>query len=511
MRYERLVIPPQCCALGDCRMALGGRGRASLWSLTTSQARYYRTNSLYKAGPRTAIHRDSLQKTLEAHRVANRAKVIRKVYLNEPDPRIYRPLILQPDAEPNTTNQPSTAQEPEISEKPLLTKQLDGRQEKPSKPSKRASLGVRGGRVAQCPWLGLSKSGRAETGESRLSTEISALAEYLRPSHPEESIVSRIVGKIAEHVAAAVPNASELVGSRSTQIAISSSDINLMILVDPPTGDRASSSMNPKTTKTFTSIIEKLHAEIRRNSVFDDLAIVEGKSPILSMTHQASGLPIKIFCGYNLPHSDAYITASLSTLPSLLPLYVVLRALLESRNLFGWEKASLDSYGLILIISAFLKQKSPEWQKRGLGEQLLALLDTYSSQVNLETVGVAVEPASFFTLSSVRRAEKENQLSELHPVLIGQRALLRFKVHAASKANYLAAKHLCIQDPTNHLHDAGLQCVRTAELQGILADAHRDLTFAVGKWDQSDTSILGQALHANFDDLERIRTAMTVL
>jgi DNA polymerase sigma len=201
--------------------------------------------------------------------------------------------------------------------------------------------------------------------------------------------------------------------------------------------------------------------------------------------------------------------------PPLRPLYMALRVILESKSIFGAETSSISPYGLILLIAAFMKLHNERLSgKSCLGVQFLAILETYGTKVNLETTGIAVDPPGYFDFASIRQHKYSSRHNGQNPAYLrGQRALLRFKVNAGDKANHPAAKHLCIQDPANYLNDVGLLCVRTAELQGVLSDAYRRLRTAVDMWDdgyRSHDSILGQALHANFDDLERMRSRIAM-
>lgn len=484
-------------------MVFGG-GRA--WSISTTtlptaaQTRCYRMRS---AISHRHIFKSSLKKTLEAHRIANRTNVVRHVYdYNSPSRGVYRPPLLPHQEIQKKTD--STIKTP----RPAKVRPEKQR----PKAAHRVSLSVQDDRVAQQPWLDLVPSRRKnENGMSRLAAEITALAEYLQPSSSENLAIARIVRQISEQVSGVVPIPPQLVGSRSTNTAFSSSGIDLMVRVeDENSSTHRKRTLNTMTNKTFTEIIQRVEAAIRQIPDYDEVRILPAKSPTLVMIHKASSLPINIFCGNKSPSSDDYIKTSLAGTRSLQSLYMVLRAILESRNIFGWEKASVGSYGLVLLVAAFLKQQQSTQQKKGLGEQLLSLLDTYGSRLDLRTTGVAAEPADFFDFASVRY--KCEALSSSHPVLVGQRALLRFKSNASKRSNFPVARHLCIQDPTNYLNDVGLQCVRTGELQKIFSSANIGLQLAAREWDGdgSSTSILGQVLHANFDEFARIKTSLVV-
>ncbi|OKL63455.1 hypothetical protein UA08_02072 [Talaromyces atroroseus] len=474
-----------------------------------------------------------LKKTLEAQRAANRERLIRKVYNDPPGLNIHRPLIPeeQIDQLHNALEAPAEAT-PSKTSLSRRSSTKEPTQERLIGPSVRIPWVVKGDGSTNRPWLDfLRTGGELRDASSVLGSEISALAEFLRPSTTERLVVKGILDDISKQLLGAVPSPPQLVGSWSTQTASSTSTIDLMILVpgvDAP--HHKSTPMNPRTIKMFTGIIERAELEMKNSTDFDGCHVIYEKSPALVMPHKASGLSIRLFCGSYLPKSDGFMRDSLANFPSLQPLYMVLRVLLESRNIFGWEAASVDSYGLFLLITAFLKQqKSPtEYAQKSLGEQLLSILNTYGSAIDLSTTGISVDPAGFFSISNIRESgnfriehgdnnnKNNGSNGKIYPAyLVGQRALMRYKINAGNKGNQPAAKHLCIQDPTNHLNDAGLRCLRTAELQKTLSQLHRDLQSALQRWDDGDRgidsySILGQILsHASFDNLLRRRKMLS--
>ncbi|CRG83299.1 hypothetical protein PISL3812_00650 [Talaromyces islandicus] len=497
MLFARRATPSQCRALDDLRMA-GGSGAGRAWSIST---RCYRVKPAIST---KQIFKTSLEKTLEAHRIANRASLIRPIYdHNSPSLGVYRPPLFPHLQEIQKPPLPKSKTKTPKTKKPKLENQTP-------KPARRVSISVQGGDgVAQHPWLDLVQR-KDENSIPRLDAEITALAEFIQPSYEENLVIARIVHQISEQVSGVVPRPPQLVGSRSTQTAFSSSGIDLMVRVgDENPSASGQRTLNPTSSKIFAGILQRVEAAVRDIPDYDEVRILPAKSPTLVMTHKTSGLPINIFCGNKLPSADEYIKTSLAGTPSLQPLYMVLRAILESRNIFGWETASVGSYGLILLVASFLKQQNTQFQQKGLGEQLLDILDLYGSKLNLRTTGVAVEPAEFFDFASVRHKYETRSSPRSDPVLVGQRALLRFKANARKKSNFPAAKHLCIQDPTNYLNDVGLQCTRTTELRKILCSVSIDLQLAVKRWD-GERSILSQVLHANFEEFGRIRTSLTV-
>jgi hypothetical protein len=517
MRFGQLPTSLQCLALGDS-LVLCGRGKRPSSSpspspyLASPRRSSHKIVPLNNRKPRYPVIKNSLTRTLEAQRTANRERVIRKVY-NDPPPLISQEEQVEDGTKLRNAFEGSAGVKPSRPRRPS-TKET-------KHPSVRVPWVVKGdGAATQRPWLDFVKTGNGfKDASSVLGSEILALAEFLKPSATERLAVNGILDDVSKQLQGVVPSSPELVGSWSTQIASSASTIDLMIRVPgADASSHTSTSMNPRTIKMFTEIIEKVELEMKNSKSFHKHHVIYEKSPALVMSHKATGLSTRIFCGSYLPESDGFMRHSLATLPSLQPLYMALRVLLESRTIFGWEAASVDSYALFLLITAFLKlqKKNPaEHGQKSLGEQLLLILNTYGSEIDLSVTGISVEPAGVFSLSDLRDYESlpaqhghSSSSRKIYPThLVGQRALMRYKINAGNKGNQPVARHLCIQDPTNHLNDAGMRCLRTVELQETLSQLHGDLQSALQRWDDGDRdigsdSILGTVLlHANFDDL----------
>ncbi|EED14127.1 conserved hypothetical protein [Talaromyces stipitatus ATCC 10500] len=507
MRFGRQTHSLQCLALGDSRSLLcdRGNGRSLFFSTSTPTINLRRGYSSQRIVPlinrrtRYPVIRNSLKKTLEAQRTVNRERLIRKVY-NEPVEGVQDTVR---DARLEA-NEPIT----EGLTKAKPSKQIKSK--RPStvihKPSHVPWVAPLQDGLAQQPWLGfIQRSERWKiNARSTLNNEISALAEYLKPSDTEQAVVNEIVDDVSSQLQGVVPSSPQLVGSRPTQLASSNSTVDLMILVPhthaPDSPHHKPAPMNPRISKSFADVITRAELAMKNSDTFNHCHVIHDKSPALVMSHKTSDLSIRLFCRTNSPRSDDFMRNTLAELPSILPLYMVTRVLLESKALFGWGAASLDSYSLFLLITSFLRQNT-DCQR--LGEQLLSFLHTYGTQINLSITGISVSPAEFFTPSTIREHERSISSNKTtYPAyLIGQRALMRYKINASNKANLPAARHLCIQDPTNYLNDAGLRCLRTTELQETFSGLYTDLQMALERW--SGGNVLGQVLRADFGELVR--------
>lgn len=467
---------------------------------------------------RYPVVKNSLKKTLDAQRNVNRESVFWKFYVQDDNDKGNPGIEQVGNVSEKTTTKVKHSKKPKSKLSPAKTK--------PEVPTRLPwVVPLKDGHAQQRPWLDLTQQlpGQKGDGKTVLSNELLGLMTFLRPSSTEQDAVDYIIDDLSVKLQNIVPNPPELIGSRHAELATSISTIDLMFLVDNENFHNASKnktpSISPQMKFTYHKILTEAGKVLKKDVGYRDCQVIFNKSSSLVLFHRASGLPIRLFCRSSQPNLEEFIRASLPELPSLMPLYMVTRVLLESRSLFGWEAQSLSSNGLFLLIMSFLKQQPGDFPSKGLGEQLLALLHTYGKQIDLTTTGISASPAEFFTRASVRNhirslITKYGTKDPQYPdYLRGQRALIAYKIHSRSKGNVGLANHLAIQDPTNYLVDVGQRLFRTPELQLAFSGWYDDLKLALERWDEGhrdDDSILGQVLRADFGELMRRKRMVTV-
>lgn len=284
----------------------------------------------------------------------------------------------------------------------------------------------------------------------------------------------------------------------------------------------------------------------------DSVYLSRWPSLVLEARHRPTGLLLQFYCGEDIPALTEYIQDYLVEYPSLAPLYTSARILLEARGLFGSPRAKTDTDtrtrteagispdALLMLLVAFSKLHHGRFPgPHRLGDQFLAFLKLYGRDIDFRTTGVAVDPPGFFNAktisvttpppSSSLTRPKINHSStkptpsthvEIPAALRGQRSLLAAKRTAAARGNFSASRRLCVQDPTHYMNDLGRSCTRTAQIQSAFADAYEQLQKGCDMWEynrsgpgsasgpaskNSNSTILGMALRARFDGLERIR------
>ncbi|CAG7930535.1 unnamed protein product [Penicillium olsonii] len=464
---------------------------------------------------RNDVFANSLRKTLDAHRSTNRARLIRKIYPKEDPPGLWRPEIppqsrvgYQTPVDPAlpAAESPDTP-EPELGAKKRRKK---AKQKPPGLEARRHEEAIQpvGKGPAQTPWLKNVDLPRA-SAEITLDTEIRALVQYLTPSAEERCQFEKVRTEVASLLKGVVPQAPQVIGSHRTGLVLAHSDLDFILpfedLQRSPERDRRPSATRPQIQDSHIRLLRQVERTLQQTAAFrDQIYPSDKRNPALSARHRPTGLWLHFYCGEGIPAITEYLQDYQAEYPSLKPLYAVTRILLEARGLFGAPQASISPDALAMLIVAFLKVNHGRFTApNSLGDQFLALLRLYGNDVNLQTVGVAVDPPSFFGADTLVPSGDQNAAYQR-----GQRSLVNAKRTAAAKGNTPVANRLCIQDPTHYMNDLGRSCTRTSELRGAFAAAYEHLRRACDDWagePKKSSSILTSVLQARFDALENLR------
>jgi hypothetical protein len=509
--------PVSTTALSKC-----GEPAMRLFSLRTLfHSRPFHTSVAVAKAP--DVFANSLRKTLEAHRSTNRARLVRKIYPIKDPPGLWRPEIppqsragYRPPVEPAL---PTSEYSPDTLES--ASKKRQKRKSKPDELPLQSSLSkiedaiqpARSGQ-AQTPWLKNLELPRA-SAEIILDTEIRALDNYLTPSAQEKTRIEGLRTEVASILEGVVPHAPRVIGSHCTGLVLAHSDLDFILpfedLLRSPERDRKPSPTRPEIQDAHIRLLRQVERALQHTEAFSDQVYLSDKrNPALSARHRPTGLLLQFYCGEGIPAITEYLQKYQTEYPSLRPLYAATRILLEARGLFGAPQASISPDALAMLIAAFLKMNRGRFpDSNNLGDQLLALLQLYGTDVDLQTVGVSVNPLGLFGADTLVSSGVEESAQQR-----GQRSLVSAKRTAAAKGNTLVANRLCIQDPTHYMNDLGRSCTRTSELQGAFAASYEQLRRTCDDWTsdgEKTSSVLATALQANFDGLEKLRGQIVYL
>lgn len=470
------------------------------------------------------VFANSLRKTLDAHRASNRARLIRKTYPRAPSPGLFRPYIPPENRAGYQPPPPLPLSPPAIGSEDGLSGSVKKRSRRRRTPEtnthetdvrpERNAIRTVGdgvsGRIGQTPWLSyLPNAGVPGDASACLDEEIQALHRYLAPSSDEQNQVTQLGAMVSSLLEPIVPQTPILIGSRRTGLALAHSDLDFLLPFEdlPRSMDRTRrpSPTRPQIRDAHLNLLRQVETKLQNTPEFKDEVRLSGKrSLVLEARHRPTGLLLQFYCGERVPAFIEYLQDYLVEYPSLRPLYATTRALLEARGLFGSSRAGISPDALALLLVAFLKINHGRFPgPHRLGDQLLAFLQLYSRDVDLQSVGVAVDPPGFFDAGTLRSLDGAEESAYMR----GQRSLIAAKRTAAARGNIPASRRLCVQDPTHYMNDIGRSCTRTPELQSVFAAAHDQLRSACDNWEGSreESSILTKALRAKFDGLERIR------
>ena len=306
-----------------------------------------------------------------------------------------------------------------------------------------------------------------------LTDEIKAFEAYLRLS-PREEVAAKLVISDVNSVARLCRKVQQmtLLGSRSTGLATPTSDFDFSFTLPDhlvrrpmvPKREESSAQSLSSTRKTKVQavrVLARMMKEFRSSTKFRNTELIRHASvPIIRCTHVATGLDIQMqtMAPYQAAHE--YKLASLSEFPSLRPLYIILRSLLELRNLTTVFEGGLGSYSILMMIVTALKHSSGRFASDDLGSQLLYVLDFYG-RVDLYRFGFSANPPHIFekpkgpTLDMARIDDPQ-----LHGINLTQ------------TLDPLKPYLLCLQDPANHMNDLG---------KGAYAIKHIQATFRYEK------------------------------
>ncbi|KAJ5632998.1 hypothetical protein N7490_009337 [Penicillium lividum] len=353
---------------------------------------------------------NSLQKTLEAHRSSNRARLIRKIYPRTPAAGLFRPLIPPKNRAGYLPPKPAKLVPDDSEFKKPGKKRARGRIPEtnprgPENPSINAIRSADHAAPEQNPWLSFLAPVNVDDTVTQLGAEIQALDRYLAPSVSEQSQITQVSTEVQSLLEPVGSQPSQIIGSRHTGLALAHSDLNFLLpFEDLPRSrhnPRGPSATRPKIRDAHINLLRQVESMLQGNPVFTGQVhwSTQGRS-VLEARHRPTGLRLRFHCGERVPATTSYIRDYLLENPALRPLYTGARVLLESCGLFGSSQASIAPEALAMLVIAFLKMNHGRYSgSQHLGEQFLGFLQLYGTDVNLQSMGVAVDPPASLVLN----------------------------------------------------------------------------------------------------------------
>ncbi|KAK4694099.1 hypothetical protein P7C71_g3425, partial [Lecanoromycetidae sp. Uapishka_2] len=227
------------------------------------------------------------------------------------------------------------------------------------------------------------------------------------------------------------------------------SDLDFSISAKSSTEDsEASHGTSPRqfarAAERSLRIVEK---HLRASSAFSRPELVHARVPLVTSKHLATGLDIQLQTMAPYQSAQEYTAEYLAELPSLRPLYIILRHSLAVRKLTTVYDGGLGSYTILMMIVTALKHSSGKFAANDLGGQLLHVLNFYAN-ADLYKHGFSANPPRVFDKIHEPRPMEEREARLLDPQLNGID-------HILQRRNIRKPYLLALQDPANDLNDLG--------------------------------------------------------
>ncbi|RAH71006.1 uncharacterized protein BO66DRAFT_391172 [Aspergillus aculeatinus CBS 121060] len=468
-----------------------------------------------------AIVPESLEKTLDAHRDANRASLIRRVYTSDSSPLRNVPSSVKSGSRPSRPPSHTTSYREFSKPSPSSAKSIAAAPIT-SSPIQSTTLYFGGSHTEpkRAVWLkNLNETQIFQDGGSQLNAEIRALGDYISPTVVEEEQAQQILAEISQLLEGVVSHPLQWSGARSLGLGTTMSAMSIRLLVPDPSRSgqvREPSPTRPYMVSQYADLLRKVESKLQGHPSYVILRhtsanIKSNHTGILDVRHRETRLRLSFHCGDNYHGLYEHIRNWQAEYPSFRYLFVASRLVLQNNILYGKTGAGITHPALAVLLANFLKMSHGQFLGNDdLGEQLLAFLHKFGLEVNLQKSGVAADPPGLFDQRSMRRVYQEYGEKVNWPVhLRGQASLLRRRKTALERGNYALAQRLCVQDPTNYMVDIGVPCLHTAFVQMTFRDAYQVLRTCLAEWSGGrvtpTTSLLGSIIRTPFNKTEQMR------
>jgi DNA polymerase sigma len=449
------------------------------------------------------VYPGSLRKTLDAHREANRASLIHKV----PEAGKREPLVLGPPFSETPQNAPSKEFQTVLRLKFARKKRQQGKRGR-GEVNKTEYAGESRGLITQwrnepsaplhkrLPWLqDLSTasnlpSTKQRPASERLTSEILHFHDYILPKPDELAAADRAIKDLHSCVTSIDASVQvDLIGSRRTGLATALSDLDFN-LTHPSGGNSTGLSQDREQARELLQSLWKRMPK-RCNFIQASAFLHRARVPIITGLHVPTNLKFQIQCTGDAFNSMRYAQDCVAEYPTLRPLYMILRQMLEIRGLNIGRMGGIGSYPLLIMIIAALKFSEPKIGRKEAGKQFCFFLDMYS-KIDFYTTAVSLAPPECvpkglpngirpWRKSAPFSPDREPHISVLEELSEDDLEGRKWFSHSRSEPHLM-----CLQDPSNPGHDLGKQVKLVKDVQALLIEANLKLRESMDIWDRTD-------------------------
>lgn len=332
----------------------------------------------------------------------------------------------------------------------------------------------------------------------------------MRLTPAEETAAQLVVSDVKSITRSSLRKAPlKILGSRSTGLATPLSGINLTVSVISPdhdSGDGKPSAFLQPLIRQAVGLLREVEENFRCSKQLQNTEFVIARIPIIETKHRGTGLKLQIQTMALHQPAQEYIAAYLNELPSLRPLFILLRYSLEIRCLTTVYEGGLGSYSLLMMIVTALKHSSGTFASDDLAGQLLYVLYFYGS-TDLYQYGFSANPPRVFDKRKEGWSKPERLARSQDPQLRGIDEIVRERNR---RKPYL----LSLQDPANDSNDLGKSTYAIKHIQAVFNGARQSILGALQPGQEAPKnqqknqkrSYLDSLVRADYTDFEANRS-----
>ncbi|EKG17872.1 PAP/25A-associated [Macrophomina phaseolina MS6] len=451
------------------------------------------------------IDTNSLAVTLEAHRLANRASIIRKIGAEDvqdqtvwfkPELPVDRFDPLPKPPKPQRTryvvekegegSKPRATGEWQWSDQAVRSRSLPlakiGARERELPPADYVGQVVEplynrdDVRDEDLPWFQASRLPNAKPLE-RLRFEIEAFESYLRPTPDEQAGRDAVIAQTRDVWSSFSSRgtkqlALDTFGSERSGLAIATSDIDLRVY-SPEADKKRKAEKAPRYAerRQFSNALTKAFPYYQSDTRFMLVFLRFARYPLVSMQHVESSLDVQIVCSNDTSHARSVMAKFMEELPALRAVYTLFKYMFEVRGFADVFRGGMGSYSIFYMVAAAMKLRG-ESATDDAAAQLLAVLDFYSD-FDTTKFWISLDPLEIMPKieNKPTHSKEEKQKLKAHERIGLQN----------DEQPYL----LCIRDPSDRTNDVGRKTFGWKHLQATMKKLKEDLRESLEKDDRS--------------------------
>lgn len=511
-------------SLIDCRVTYYNHGRRS-WKLIprTSQRTILTVTerrSAFGAAQRTSknlsnlenatdqnhlVDTTSLERTLDNHKRENAEKVVIKRIQGRSDPNAVVPAPKHEDVKPSVRRLNL-----QKSSKGGLSTDYNG---VPQSHSVYWSTASELPLQLSCPWLAYTTPIADDQRPSarRLAKEIVAARMYFTPTRQEAAATRRAISDLTECILG-LPKTRlrctitkvNLIGSRASGFAHAMSDIDLNLVTDCSEGEAFQRTYVKQLLKAvYTYWRYNTRAQTYRAFAEPLECLTYARVPIVTGLHTAAGLDFQLQSASSGYGSLGFMKLAQAEYPTILPLFHVIKQMLNMRNLCEGAQGGLTSYPVFNMILASLKLHATPPHPGHIGRQLIDFLEFWST---IDTYKVAIthipSPILLARMGFPPGEPIRGASLYAHPDFIASVAQdpvgatpVKFSP-MRSLGNFYQGSNtfdLVLHDPANPYNNLGRSTRRFKDVQATMYHVLEQLRDSLEAWDQAQGDIRGRS------------------